>query len=43
MRYETPEIVTVGAAEDVILGLDPDPTQESENSTQRSELVGYDE
>jgi len=43
MRYETPEMVVVGAAEDVILGETLDPQPESEQSTNRGELVGYDE
>lgn len=43
MRYETPEIVVVGVAEDVILGGQAKPQPESEVSTERGELVGYDE
>lgn len=43
MRYETPEVVVVGTAKDVVLGEIAHPSPESEVSTERGELVGYDE
>jgi hypothetical protein len=43
MRYETPELVVVGAAQEVVLGETINPEPESLVSTERGALVGYDE
>jgi len=43
MRYETPEVVLIGQADAVILGGLPTNTTENDVSTQRADLIGYDE